>query len=267
MSFWTTETFKDRLSTDSIVQPADESRIKQGCYQLAVGREVCITDQGDETQKTILDDVDSTAVIPPGQFALLMTEEVVKIPPDAIGFISVRFSYKSKGLINVSGFHVDPGFKGRLKFSVYNAGSQSVALHRGDQAFMMWLASLDRNTDDIYRGDHQGQDGINASDVERMQGVLYSPASLIDRIKDLEKETDARVRSLESKMTIASTIFKFAFVTVFLSILLAVVKPLVTNWVDNINQPDNVNGFDDTNASNIGGAVQAGDPTPQDEGN
>jgi dCTP deaminase len=230
MSFWTTETFKERLHVDAIVDPADEARIKQGCYQLAVGREACITDQGEETQKTILDSVDSTAVIPPGQFALLITDEVVGIPPDAIGFISIRFSYKSKGLINVSGFHVDPGFRGRLKFSVYNAGSQSVALQRGDQIFMLWLAHLDRKTEYGYEGDHQGQDGINSSDVERMQGVLYSPASLIDRIKQLEKNTDSRMQALESRLLIATVIFKSVLAMVLIPILWIFVKPMIEDW-------------------------------------
>lgn len=231
MSFWTTETFKSRLDSDKIVEPANESRIKQGCYQLAVGREVCVTDQGEETQKTILEDDDVTALIPPGQFALLTTDEVVGIPLDAIGLISVRFSYKSKGLINVSGFHVDPGFRGRLKFSVYNAGSQTVAVQRGDQAFMLWLVTLDRESEDVYRGEHQGQDGINASDVERMQGVLYSPASLIDRIKDLEQDTDQRMQTLESRMSVATVIFRTVCLVVLLPLLLFIVKPLLESWV------------------------------------
>lgn len=232
MSFWTTETFRSRLLHDNIVTPADASRIKQGCYQLAIGREVCITDQGEETQKTILDNADSTAIIPPGQFALLTTDEEVGIPLDAIGLISVRFSYKSKGLINVSGFHVDPGFRGRLKFSVYNAGSQSVAVQRGDQAFMLWLVTLDCKSDDVYSGEHQGQDGINASDVEKMQGVLYSPASLIDRIKDLENDTDQRMRTLESRMSIATVLFRAAFLGVLLPFLLFICKPFLETWVN-----------------------------------
>lgn len=231
MAFWTTETFRERFATEDIVEPSDLSRIKQGCYQLSVGREVCITDQQDETQKTILENEDSTAVIPPGQFALLMTDEVVAVPRDAIGFISIRFSYKSKGLINVSGFHVDPGFKGRLKFSVYNAGSQSVALQRGDQAFMMWLANLDQKTEDAYQGDHQGQDGISSSDVERMQGVLYSPASLIDRIKDLEKQTDVRMRALESRMSIATIIFRILVMSLVIPFLWLVLRPAIEKWI------------------------------------
>jgi len=68
--------------------------------------------------------------IPPGQLALLITEEEVAIPTNRIGFISIKFTAKMRGLINVSGFHVDPGFKGKLKFSVLTqvVGTQSLIL-------------------------------------------------------------------------------------------------------------------------------------------
>ena len=49
--------------------------------------------------------------IPPGQFAFLLTEEVVSVPPDALAFISIRAKTKFRGLVNVSGFHVDPGYQ------------------------------------------------------------------------------------------------------------------------------------------------------------
>lgn len=230
MAFWTTELFRERLEPDSIVTPGNPERIKQGCYQLAVGREVCITDQSDETQKIILENDDVTAVIPPGQFGLLTTEEEVSVPADAIGFISIRFKHKAKGLINVSGFHVDPGFRGRLKFSVYNAGSQSVALQRGDDAFMFWLANLVGPTTDIYNGNHQGQDGISSSDVERMQGVLYSPAALRERITDLEKDTEERIRKLESRFSVATAVFRVAFLSVVIPFAWIFFRPLLEQW-------------------------------------
>ena len=58
----------------------------------------------------------------PGQFAFLLTDEIVEVPDSAMALISIKAKIKWRGLINVSGFHVDPGFKGRLIFSVYNAG-------------------------------------------------------------------------------------------------------------------------------------------------
>lgn len=63
-----------------------------------------------------------------------------------MGFISLRFSIKGTGLINVSGFHVDPGYEGRLIFSVYNAGPTAITMTRGQDLFLLWLADLDRTS-------------------------------------------------------------------------------------------------------------------------
>lgn len=68
---------------------------------------------------------------PPGQFAFILAEETVRVPPSAMAFISMRATFKMKGLVNVSGFHVDPGWNGPLIFAVHNAGPGPVHLQRG----------------------------------------------------------------------------------------------------------------------------------------
>src|SRR6266850_6603948 len=150
MAFWSTEEFRRRGAQENLVVPFDPQNVKHGAYELAVGPEVSITSK-DSTTKEMLDAAEAF-VIPPGQFGLLLTEEIISTPLNAIGFISIRASIKFEGLVNVSGFHVDPGFTGRLKFSVYNAGSRNIVLSRGDRVFMMWFSDLDRTTTDGYGG-------------------------------------------------------------------------------------------------------------------
>jgi dCTP deaminase len=149
-----------------------------------LGSEVFVTS---ESSKTNLQPNEQIS-IPPGQFALLLTQEEVAIPDDLIGLISVKFSKKIQGLVNVSGFHVDPGFKGRLKFSVYNAGSQNIILTRGVALFPIWYSELDRPTKDIYNGNHQRQMSITDEDVRLLQGQLASPAVLKTEIDALKQK-------------------------------------------------------------------------------
>jgi dCTP deaminase len=122
------------------------------------------------------------------QFALLLTEEHVAVPSDAIGFISIKAGIKFRGLVNVSGFHVDPGFRGRLKFSVYNAGTNNVVLERGRPTFLLWYSDLGQATEDVYRGSHQGQKGLTGDDVGRLQGDVASPSALGQRLEELRQE-------------------------------------------------------------------------------
>lgn len=113
---------------------------------LTVGNEVYITPNSDKDSnvKQILTDEKPQFIIPTGQFALLLTAETVKVPDTALAFISFKAKYKFKGLINVSGFHVDPGWKGKLTFSVYNAGPTSIVLERGAPFALIWYADLDK---------------------------------------------------------------------------------------------------------------------------
>src|SRR6185369_7704483 len=136
MSFWTTERLKREQTSkplEPLIDPYDANFVKQGAYELSLGPEAFVTTDPKGTKQKLRKR--QHLVIPSGQFALLLTEETVRVPDNAIGFISVRFSLKRRGIVNVSGFHVDPGFVGKLKFAVYNAGSQNIVIARGDRVF------------------------------------------------------------------------------------------------------------------------------------
>jgi dCTP deaminase len=182
--FWSHEKLASEWEKNSeLVNPFDKNFIKYGAYELGLGEEVFLTSGANDTKKKI--GPGDQISIPPGQFGLLMTEERLKVPADAIGFISIKFSIKQQGLVNVSGFHVDPGFEGRLKFAVYNAGANSVPLTRGERVFMIWFCDL-YSTKHAYQGEHANQDGITSGDVRLLQGELASPAALHLRLKSVE---------------------------------------------------------------------------------
>jgi dCTP deaminase len=217
MSFWSTEKFA--ASAKEIVEPCDEKHLKHGAYELAVGPEAFITSS--EVKQTL--EERQQISIHPGQFGLLITEEIVHIPTTAIAFISIRASIKFQGLINVSGFHVDPGFTGRLKFAVYNAGSRNITLERGERIFMIWLSDLDRQTLDPYQGKRGGQMGIAADDVRQLQGDIASPAALKQQLKELETSVEKKFTSLDKEYTFLRA--------VGLALLLAMLGPCLRDTV------------------------------------
>lgn len=117
----------------------DECFSKSGAsYDLRLGKEALVTP---EKKPRLLGDGEILS-IEPGQFAVLSTKEQLEIPDDLLGFITIRFKYKSKGLVNISGFHVDPGFSGCLVFSVYNTGPATVSLREGDCVFSIFFATI-----------------------------------------------------------------------------------------------------------------------------
>jgi dCTP deaminase len=192
MSFWSSEKLLDALASNSLVPGYSTDRVKVGAYELSMGLEYFVTADAEGKRQHTKQQLenDEQFVIPQGQFALLLTEETLSIPADAIGFISIKASVKFRGLINVSGFHVDPGFHGRLKFSVYNAGPQPIVIARGQPVFLIWFSDLDRSTAHLYAGEHQNQDRITPDDVAKITGDVASPAQLKKDLEDLREKVN-----------------------------------------------------------------------------
>lgn len=177
--FWTTETMKERLP--QLIEHYRKERVKNCSYELSLGDQVFVTGE-DKAKRLIATGTQIT--IPPGQFANLLSEETVRIPDDALGLISMKFTLKQPGLVNVSGFHVDPGYVGKLLFSVYNAGPQSVPITSGTATFLLWYCSLDQTTADLYEKPQRTD--ITDLDVKHLGGDVASPQELARRVEKLE---------------------------------------------------------------------------------
>ncbi len=143
MAFWSSQTLETKLN--GLVDPANPDLIDCNAVTLRVGPEIFVTPHIDEvyTQTKRQLGTDEPFQIPPEQFAFILTEERVTIPAEAMALISMKATYKMQGLINVSGFHVDPGWDGPLIFAVFNAGPSPVHLQRGLPLFLIWFADLD----------------------------------------------------------------------------------------------------------------------------
>lgn len=207
MAFIGTNNLTNLLDNSDIIIPYAKSRIKNGAYELSLGSQVFQTDSNPRVVKNLIKD--EKIYIEPGQFALLLTEEYVKIPENRIAFISIKAGVKFKGLVNVSGFHVDPGFEGKLLFSVYNAGPSSIVLSQGTQYFPIWFAEL--NETQNYVGSHEKQIKIPDAPVEALsQGDLASPNALSKRIDDNQKEVIAKIGLIEKEQTAKDYLIKTA---------------------------------------------------------
>jgi dCTP deaminase len=118
----------------------DKDCVQQASYDLRLGEEAYVV--GNETPVLLKKD-EPYLVLKPGQFAMLTTFEKVMMPADHIGFITVRMRYKNQGLVNISGFHVDPTFSGHLKFAVQNVGPSDIYLRHGEPTFSIFFAKLE----------------------------------------------------------------------------------------------------------------------------
>ena len=225
MAFWSSQKLDANLSR--LVDTPSLSEVDCNAVTLRIGGEIYITPGPEDLDVTShtkqLLSPKAPFVIPPGQFAFLLTEEVVTIPPDVMGFISIKAKLKLKGLVNVSGFHVDPGWQGPLIFSVFNAGPAPVHLERGMPLFLLWIADLDGVSDK--RKTNAGEPGIPPAIINGIPGRVNS-------IHELGERTSRELRTFEGQLQKIEE--KQAYTTVVLRILIGLVIGLLVAFAPSI---------------------------------
>lgn len=156
----------------------DDSQVHQSSYDLRLGEEFYISGSAApgslSTRKPYL-------TLKPGQFAILTCHEKLDLAQNVIGLITLRNRFKMQGLVNVSGFHVDPTFKGRLVFAVQNVGPNDIRLRHMDPTFTIFFAEV-RSPKDEKRPTRRG---IELDDVRQLGGSSITLAKLQKQVSTL----------------------------------------------------------------------------------
>ena len=189
MAFWSGERLVER---GGVVEPFEAERVDVNAYNLRVGNGFYCTPDGSGEGGKINNSLQAgeTFRIPSGQFAFLLTLETVAVPHDAMAFISMRTGKKFGGLINVSGFHVDPGYRGKLVFAVFNAGPGTIHVAQGEPFFKIWFADLDRTSAKPFLYTGKSLEKIDTGLVQQMSNEIYSLQGLAEKIRDLETKIE-----------------------------------------------------------------------------
>jgi dCTP deaminase len=209
MAFWSGQTLRSRAESEGLIEPFDASLVSCSAYELKVGGEAFVTrDKTDQALEIIqgrtpghlVPGSNETISIPSGQFALLITEERVRIPHDSIGLISMKAGKKWQGLINVSGFHVDPGFHDRLIFGVFNAGPQMLIIKPGEPFFLLFYVTLDKTADakSVYK-----KEGDFSHIPSRLMQGMSASVPTIYKLNDNVKELREEAKSAQNRSTIS----------------------------------------------------------------
>ena len=181
----TVDEFGRDCSDSILINDFDPAGLRPANYDLRLGTEVYVT--ADKLPRN-LSATEDTVAIQPGEFGILTTHEYIHVPVKYLGLISLRFSYKKEGLVNISGFHVDPGFTGRIVFSVYNTGPRSVVLRYKDPVFMIMFEALSTplKLKSGYSGGFSGQKHIPVDIITSLGGQSVSVIGLDKRLRRME---------------------------------------------------------------------------------
>jgi len=231
MAFLGVKELNELQKIHKVILPFKHSRVKNGAYELSLGFEVFLTDSKTGRVEIINETNNRQVDINPGQFALLLTAEKVNIPKNKIAFISIKAGEKLKGLINVSGFHVDPGFNDHLLFSVYNAGPSPIVLNCGEPYFPIWFAEMKTELEDSeaysQENEHFGKlDHIPPKYIEFLKrGELTSPKALFDKIKEVESQLNEKIIKSDEKKERNDWLYK-----ILIGVLITIFLKTIWDW-------------------------------------
>lgn len=78
----------------------------------------------------------------PGRAVSATTVESIALPHDYLGHVAAAAGLARHGIVAVHAFQIEPGFKGRLKFNLFNAGMYAVELRAREPAISLELIRL-----------------------------------------------------------------------------------------------------------------------------
>jgi dUTPase len=108
--------------------------------------------------------------IPPGAFALVVSDEYFEMPLDVAGQVGLKSEYARRGIVVLAGPQIDPGFKGTLHLGLANLSTQPVTfVHKGDFATVVFY-KLSQPVERGYEGEFQAQEGLSAQELQELAG-------------------------------------------------------------------------------------------------
>jgi dCTP deaminase len=149
--------------SEKCLQPASyDLRVGEEGFTLSAGRVISIQNEG------VLE-------IQPGDFALVMTHEKLRLPTNMLGRFGLRSAYARMGLLATAGPQVDPGFEGKLVIGIVNFSSRSIKLPYLIPFCTLELQRLQSSASAPYRGPYQGQEHLTE---EIISGIPKEPFPL-----------------------------------------------------------------------------------------
>lgn len=249
MTYWSGEKL---VKNNAVVSDFSKDNVDVNAYNLRMGDCYFRTGEGSEAAKQTKKQLGAgeAFLIPPGQFAYLLSLETINVPSNAMAFISMRTGIKFKGLINVSGFHVDPGYSGKLVYAVFNASPSPVHICQGDPIFKIWFADISQTSTEKYLYSGRGQNDISNDLISGMSKEIYSLQSIAEQIRNVKSELDLELG--KQKPTIDNLTFVWRTIVLgvvgfFILSVLALSWPTLLlggTWVkDKLSQQSTVNSM------------------------
>jgi dCTP deaminase len=161
----------------------------------------------------------------PGETAVVETQETIQFPNDLAGIVFPPDSMSKKGLLITNPGHVDPGYRGSLKFTVINMGRKGYLLQSGRAIGTLMVFRLERGCKTDWLERHGGERGAGVT-PDMLQRLSNDFGDFKRRARDVAHQ---EVQRAESRGALAAALV--AIVAVVLTFI-----PTYLIAIDRVNE-------------------------------
>ncbi len=183
---------KDLVDSGKLkIKPFEKRNLEPASYDLRVGR-VLIARRG------VVDLSRETALLRAGDWAEVESLESLEFPIDVGATVGVRTAITRQGLDYFSGPQVDPGYRGKIYISVFNASGRAFEFTYGMPFATLTFFKLSPPASRPYNGKYQDCFSFPEEDIQRMMTMeAVTLSDVIQSVSILEKTVEKLTTSIE----------------------------------------------------------------------
>lgn len=175
-----------------VIDPFESNQVQGATYDLRVGKQGATT----STKKIVNLEENGYLLLKPGDFAIIVVLEKLRLSPQYVGRFGLRSKYARKGIIATTGPQIDPGYDGRLILGLTNLTPRAVSLPYKDDLVSVEFHRLEKPSTKPYSGPYQNKYELGPEDIESiveaeamtLSEVLTTLTSLSKNVGDLTND-------------------------------------------------------------------------------
>lgn len=184
-----------------VIDPFESNQVQGATYDFRVGKQGATT----SSKKIVNLEDDGYLLLKPGDFAIVVVLEKLRLSPQYVGRFGLRSKYARKGLIATTGPQIDPGYDGRLILGLTNLTPKAVSLPYKDDLVSVEFHRLEKPSTKPYSGPYQKKYELGPADIE---SIVEAEAMTLSEVLTTLSSINRTIAVLTTDVTILTTDFK-----------------------------------------------------------
>lgn len=171
-----------------VIDPFESNQVQGATYDFRVGKQGATT----SSKKIVNIEDEGYLLLKPGDFAIVVVLEQLRLSPQHVGRFGLRSKYARKGLIATTGPQIDPGYDGRLILGLTNLTPKAVSLPYKDDLVSVEFHRLEKPSTKPYSGPYQKKYELGPEDIENIvEAEAMTLSEVLTTLTSLSKNVGA----------------------------------------------------------------------------